>query len=67
MIGYDLDERSAIGRMMWRSLAEGAALSLVSTVLGALLCRRQVARRIGDIRRAANDIGAGDLQRRVPI
>ena len=67
VIGYDLGERSAIGRMVWRSLAEGAALSVALTVIGALLFRGQVARRIADIRRAASDVGAGDLKRRVPI
>ncbi|WLI91141.1 HAMP domain-containing sensor histidine kinase [Massilia sp. R2A-15] len=67
VIGYDLGERSALRNMVGRSLAEGTALSLVFTVIGALLFRRQIARRIGDIRRAANEVGDGDLKRRIPV
>ena len=67
VIGYDLSERESIRQLVWRSLAEGAALSLILTVLGAVLFRRQIERRIGDIRRAASDIGAGDLSRRIAV
>ena len=66
VVGRDLSEHEAIRALIWRSLAAGAALSLLLTVLGALFFRQQIERRIGAIRRAAHDIGAGDLSRRIP-
>ena len=66
VVGRDLSEQESVRALVWRSLATGAALSLLLTVLGALLFRQQIERRIGAIRRAAHDIGAGDLSRRIP-
>ena len=67
VVGRDLSEQEAVRALVWRSLATGAALSLLLTVIGALLFRQQIERRIGAIRRAAHDIGAGDLSRRIPV
>lgn len=67
VVGRDLSEHEMVRGMVWRSLATGAVLSLLLTVGGALLFRHQIERRIGAIRRAAHDIGAGDLSRRIPV
>ena len=67
VVGRDLSEQEAIRTLAWRSLAAGAAASLLLTAVGALLFRSQVERRIGAIRRAAEDIGSGNLSRRIPV
>ncbi len=67
VVGRDLSEQEAIRVLVLRSLATGIALSLLLMGAGALVFRRQVERRIGDIRRTAQQIEAGDLSRRIPI
>jgi signal transduction histidine kinase len=66
IVGRDLSEQEAIRALVWRALASGAALSLLFTVAGALLFRRQIEIRLGAIRRTAEQIEAGDLSRRIP-
>ena len=65
VFGYAADERESIRPLFYRALGQGAALALGLAVAGALLFRRLVDRRIGEIRRAAADIAAGDLRRRI--
>lgn len=67
VFGYEADERDSIRPLMLHALLQGAVLALVLAVAGALLFRRLVERRIGDVRRAAADIGAGDLRRRIAV
>lgn len=67
VVGRDLQDRDAIQDMVWRSLIGGAAISLVLIVSGAFFFRRQIENRIGDIRRTARDIEAGDLTKRIPV
>ena len=67
VIGRDLSEQEAIRALVWRALATGALLSLLLTILGALLFRQWIERRIGEIRRTAQEIGAGDLSRRIAV
>ena len=67
MVGRDLSEQEAIRTLVWRALGAGAALSLLLTVLGALLFRQQIEGRLAAIRRTAKQIEAGDLSRRVPV
>jgi signal transduction histidine kinase len=66
-IGRDLSEHIAIGGLVWRALAMGVMISLLLTVAGALFFRRQIEAQIGNIRRTALEIEAGDLTRRIPI
>lgn len=66
-VGRDLSEQRSIRGLVWRALALGAAISLLLTVAGALFFRHQIEARIGDIRRTALEIEAGDLTRRIPI
>jgi signal transduction histidine kinase len=65
VFGYEADESEAIRPLLWDALGQGAVLALALAVAGALLFRRLVERRIGEVRRAAADIAAGDLQRRI--
>jgi signal transduction histidine kinase len=52
---------------MLHALMQGAVLAIALAVGGALLFRRLVERRIGDVRRAAADIAAGDMRRRIKV
>ncbi len=65
--GYEADERDSIRPLMMHALLQGTVIALALAVAGALLFRRLIERRIGDIRRAAADIAAGDLRRRIAV
>jgi signal transduction histidine kinase len=67
VVGRDLSEQESVRALVLRSLVTGAALSLLLTAFGALLFRRQIESRIGEIRHTAKDIEEGDLSRRIPV
>jgi signal transduction histidine kinase len=67
VVGRDLSEQESVRALVLRSLAAGAALSLLLTGFGAMLFRRQIERRIGEIRHTAKDIEEGDLSRRISV
>ncbi|MGV7207748.1 ATP-binding protein [Oxalobacteraceae bacterium A2-2] len=67
VVGRDQEEQQAIRGLVARALAAGAAVSLLLTVAGALLFRRQVEGRLGAIRRTAAQVETGDLSPRVPV
>ena len=66
-VGRDLSEQRAISDLVVKALLGGALASLVVLVAGTLLFRRQIEKRIGDIRRTAQRIEAGDLSQRIPL
>ena len=67
VFGYEADQRDSIRPLMVRALLQGALLALALALMGAVLFRRLVEKRIGAIRRAAAAIAAGDLRRRVAV
>jgi signal transduction histidine kinase len=67
IVGRDLSEQESIQALVWEALAAGGGISIVLGIIGALLFRNQVKRRIADIRLTAKDIEAGDLTRRIPV
>jgi signal transduction histidine kinase len=67
VVGRDLSEEQAIRSLVWRALGIGAALSALLTAAGAFAFRRQIEGRIGDIRRTAHRIEAGDLSQRIAV
>jgi signal transduction histidine kinase len=67
IVGRDLSEEEAVREVIWRALAAGAGVSLMLTVAGALLFRRSIESRLGQIRRTAAQIEAGDLSPRIPV
>jgi signal transduction histidine kinase len=67
VVGYDLVRQETIRALASRSLAWGAVLSLLLVAGGAVFLRHQIGQRVGAIRRAANAIAAGDMQRRIPV
>lgn len=66
-VGRDLSEQKSIRMLVWRALATGTSISLLLTIAGAGFFRHQIETRIGEIRRTALEIEAGDLTRRIPI
>ncbi|NGZ86756.1 HAMP domain-containing histidine kinase [Duganella sp. SAP-35] len=67
IVGRDLSEEEAVQDVIWRALLAGAGVSLLLTIGGAMLFRRSIEGRLGDIRRTAAQIEAGDLSPRVPV
>jgi len=66
-VGRDLSEQHAIRDLVIKALLAGAGASLLVLVAGALLFRHQIEKRIGEIRRTAHRIEAGDLSQRIPV
>lgn len=67
MVGRHLDELAAIREVILRALLASSFVSLLAVVGGAVLFRRQVERRIGEIRRTASAIEGGNLARRIAV
>lgn len=67
VVGRDLREMDAISGVVEHALEVGFAASLLLALGGALLFRRQLERRIGQIRGIAGRIGAGDLSQRIAV
>ena len=66
-VGRDMEEGRSIRALVLRSLAYGGGVAILLVVAGAWLFRRQLEARIGQIRRTAGEIEAGDLSRRIPV
>lgn len=66
-VGRDQSEEQSIRGLVGRALGTAASISVVVVIAGALFFRRQIEGRIGEIRRTALKIEAGDLSRRIPI
>ncbi|HEX7982144.1 MAG TPA: HAMP domain-containing sensor histidine kinase [Duganella sp.] len=67
IVGRDLSEQQAVREVIWRALLAGAGVSLLLTVAGALLFRHGIEGRLGQIRRTAAQIEAGNLSHRIPV
>lgn len=67
VVGRDLQDLIAIRLLIERAVAVGAALAILLAVLGTLVFRHQIERRIGTIRRATADIESGNLSRRIQV
>ncbi|MGK5028707.1 sensor histidine kinase [Janthinobacterium sp. MDT1-19] len=66
-VGRDMEEGKSIRALVLRALAYGGGVAILLVVAGAWLFRRQLEARIGQIRRTAGEIEAGDLSRRIPV
>ena len=67
IVGRDLADLGEIRDLVIVALLIAGAAGLVLAVAGALVFRRQIEARIGAIRRTAQEIEAGNLQRRIPV
>ncbi|GGF06468.1 two-component sensor histidine kinase [Aliidongia dinghuensis] len=67
VVGRDMQDQREIEALVVRALAIGSAIAVLLAAFGASLFRRQIERRIMEIRRMTLDIKAGNLRRRIPI
>jgi signal transduction histidine kinase len=67
LIGRDVQDRIAVRNLILNGLAWAAGAALVLAVLGGLLLRRALLRRVETINRTAAAIVHGDLARRLPV
>lgn len=67
IVGRDLAEQRSIRDLVVRALLSGTLAAMVVLAAGAVMFRRQIEKRIGDIRRTALRIEAGDLKQRIPV
>ena len=67
IVGRDMKDLAAISNLIGRAVLIGGALALLLAVVGTLLFRRQIERRIGAIRLATADIESGNLDRRIYV
>lgn len=66
-VGRDLSEEQPIRLLVWRALRAAVLIALVLAMVVALVFRRHIAARIGEIRSTARKIEAGDLMSRISI
>ncbi|MDB5936512.1 MAG: histidine kinase [Massilia sp.] len=66
VVGRDLSEQENIQSMVWEALATGTGAAVLLGIVGALMFRTQLRRRIAGIRLTAKDIQEGDLSSRIP-
>ena len=67
VIGRDLSEQENIQSMLWEALASGTGAAMLLGVVGALMFRTQIRRRIAGIRLTAKVIQEGDLSSRIEV
>jgi signal transduction histidine kinase len=67
IVGRDMQDQHEFEQLIRGAIFSGALVTLLMAVIGALLFRRQLERRIGIIRQTAAQIERGDLAQRVPI
>ena len=67
IVGRDMQDQHQLEQLIRGAIFSGAIVTLLMAVVGALLFRRQLERRIGTIRETAARIERGDLAQRVPI
>jgi signal transduction histidine kinase len=66
LVGRDVQDRLAIRELIFRSLAWAAAIGLGLALVGGVLVRRSILRRVEAIDGTTRAIVRGDLSRRVP-
>jgi signal transduction histidine kinase len=66
-VGRGLGEQQSIRALVLRALGAAAMISLLLAVVGAYLFHREIAARIGEIRRTAGRVAEGNLVSRIPI
>ena len=67
IVGRDMQDQHELEQLIRGAIYSGALVTLLMAVVGALLFRRQLERRIGTIRETAARIERGDLAQRVPM
>ncbi len=66
LVGRDLSELDALQGVIRRAVLTGLLVSIVLVSAGAVLLRRAIDRRVGEVRLITRRVGAGDLAQRIP-
>lgn len=67
VVGRSMNDLNEIGTLICHAIVTGSLLALLLAVVGTLVFRQQIERRIWTIRHAALEIEAGNLSRRIPL
>ncbi len=67
IVGRDMQDLNEIRLLILRAVLLGGVLGLLLAILGTLLFRKQIEKRISSIRHATIDIEAGNLNRRIAV
>ncbi len=67
IVGRDMQDLNEIRILIARAVVIGGILAVLLAVIGTLLFRREIEKRISSIRHATIDIEAGNLSRRIPM
>ncbi|GAA4339559.1 HAMP domain-containing sensor histidine kinase [Pigmentiphaga soli] len=67
VVGRDMQDQQSLEQLISHALAAAGGVALLLAVIGAIVFRDQLERRVGDIRRTAARIEAGDLSQRIPV
>lgn len=67
IVGRDMQDLNEIRLLIARAVVLGGVLALLLAIVGTLLFRKQIEKRISSIRHATIDIEAGNLNRRISV
>ena len=67
IVGRDVQDINEIRTLIARAVVMGGILALLLGIIGTLLFRKEIEKRISSIRHATADIEAGNLDRRIPV
>ena len=67
IVGRDMQDINEIRVLIGRAVMIGGVLAVLLAVIGTLIFRREIEKRISSIRHATIDIEAGNLSRRIPM
>jgi signal transduction histidine kinase len=67
IVGRDMHDINEIRILISRAVLIGGVLAVLLAVIGTLIFRKEIEKRISSIRHATIDIEAGNLSRRIPV
>ncbi|MDX3904192.1 MAG: HAMP domain-containing sensor histidine kinase [Pigmentiphaga sp.] len=67
VVGRDMRDQKDLEQLVGNALMAAALVALLLALVGAVVFRDQLERRVGAIRRTAAQIEAGDLTQRIPV
>jgi len=67
IVGRDMQDINEIRILIARAVMIGGVLAVLLAVIGTLIFRKEIEKRISSIRHATIDIEAGNLSRRIPM
>lgn len=67
VVGRDMQDQRDMEKLVMHAMTAAALVSVLLAVIGAIIFRDQLERRVATIRRTAAQIEAGDLTQRIPV